>query len=359
MAHTLSPVSAIRRQGPRALPLFVPAGFMVVALACLMLVAGCSKPIHKFGGPTMGTQWQVQVVGVPSGTSVEQLQADIAALLEMINRQMSTYIADSDLSRFNQAEAGVWQRIPPDFATVLSASLRLAEISDGAFDPTVGPLVNLWGFGPEGRRQRAPDAEAIEEARRRIGWQRLETREDGREIQQPGGLYLDFSAIAKGYAVDRLGEYLDARGVAAWLVDIGGDMRARGVKPDGSAWRIAVERPSAGPRQINSVVEPGDKALATSGDYRNYFRDAGRQFSHTIDPRTAAPVTHQLASVTVMHDHCMEADGYATLLTVLGPEEGLAFATEHDLAVFFIVREPEGEGFREIMTDAFRRHLVQ
>ncbi|MCH8542749.1 MAG: FAD:protein FMN transferase [Alcanivorax sp.] len=355
-------MSAIRRQGQRALPFFVAVALAAVALLSVLLTTGCSKqPIHKLSGPTMGTVWQVQVAGVPSGTSLEQLQSDIEALLDMVNRQMSTYIDDSDLSRFNQAEAGTWQRIPPDFAKVMSSSLHLAEISDGAFDPTIGPLVNLWGFGPEGRRHRAPDAEAIAEARRRVGWQRLETRDDGREIRQPGELYLDLSAIAKGYAVDRLGEYLDARGVEAWLVDIGGDMRARGVKPDGSRWRIAVERPSAGARQIHSVVEPGDKAMATSGDYRNYFRDGGRQFSHTIDPRTAEPVSHELASVTVIHDNCMEADGYATLLTVLGPEEGLAFATAHDLAVLLIARDPsqEGEAFSEYMTDAFRRYLVQ
>ncbi|WP_223423084.1 FAD:protein FMN transferase [Alcanivorax limicola] len=353
----LSSVSTIRRQGPRALPFFVIPG--LVALVCLLLVTGCSKPIHKLGGATMGTTWQVQIAGVPSGTSVAQLQEDIEALLDLVNRQMSTYIEDSDLSRYNQAEAGTWQRIPPDFATVLSTSLRLAEISEGAFDPTVGPLVNLWGFGPEGRRQQAPDAEAIAEARRRSGWQRLETRDTGREILQPGALYLDFSAIAKGYAVDRLGEYLDARGVAAWLVDIGGDLRARGVKPDGSPWRIAVERPSTGPQQIHSVVKPGDMAIATSGDYRNYFRDGGRQFSHTIDPRTGEPVAHQLASVTVIHDNCMEADGYATLLTVLGPEEGLAFATENDLAALFITRAASGDGFSEQMTDAFRQYLAQ
>ena len=361
MVDVLSPLSAIRRQGQQALPFFVRLAFAAMALAILLLSSGCSKPVHKLAGPTMGTTWQVQVAGVPSGTSLEQLQADIEALLDMVNRQMSTYIDDSDLSRFNQAEAGTWQRIPPDFAKVLASSLRLAEISDGAFDPTVGPLVNLWGFGPDGRRHRAPDADDVSDALARIGWQRLETRDNGREVQQPGGLYLDLSAIAKGYAVDRLGEYLDARGVDAWLVDIGGDMRARGIKPDGSPWRIAVERPSSGARQIHSVVEPGDNAMATSGDYRNYFRDGARQFSHTIDPRTAEPVGHQLASVTVIHDNCMEADGYATLLTVLGPEEGLAFATERDLAAFFITRVPgqDGEAFREDMTEAFRRYLAQ
>lgn len=336
-------------QGLRALLLFVG----------LLMLQGCERPerIERIGGPTMGTVWQVQMAGLPAGTSVEQIQEDLEALLTLVNRQMSTYIDDSDLSRFNQAEAGTWQRIPPDFARVLASALRMAEISEGAFDPTVGPLVNLWGFGPDGRRREPPSDETLAQTRERVGWQRLETRDEGREILQPGALYLDLSAIAKGYAVDLLGEYLDARGVRAWLVDIGGDMRARGLKPDGSAWRVGVERPGTGARHIYSVVEPGDMAMATSGDYRNYFRDGGRQFSHTIDPRTAEPVHHELASVTVIHPSCMEADGYATLITVLGPEEGLAFAREHDLAVLLISRD--GEDFREDMTEAFRTYLVQ
>ncbi|WP_245932407.1 FAD:protein FMN transferase [Isoalcanivorax indicus] len=340
---------SIATQGLRALLLF----------ALLLILQGCDRAerIERIGGPTMGTVWQVQMAGLPAGSSVEQIQDDLEALLALVNRQMSTYIEDSDLSRFNQAEADTWQRIPPDFARVLASALRMADISDGAFDPTVGPLVNLWGFGPDGRRREPPAADVLAETRARVGWQQLETRDDGREIRQPGGLYLDLSAIAKGYAVDRLGEYLDARGVQAWLVDIGGDMRARGVKPDGSAWRVGVERPSSGARQIHSVVEPGDMAMATSGDYRNYFRDGGRQFSHTIDPRTAEPVDHQLASVTVIHPSCMEADGYATLITVLGHEEGLAFARERDLAVLLISRD--GDGFREDMTEAFSAYLVQ
>ena len=342
-------ISRTATQGLRALLLF---GLSLVLVACERPV-----DIGRVSGPTMGTVWSVQVGERPADLSLPALQEDIEALLLRVNQQMSTYIADSDLSRFNQAPPGTWQQIPEEFSEVLAASLTMAETSQGAFDPTVGPLVNLWGFGPEGRRSQAPDAGAVAAARERVGWERIDVRESGREIRQPGELYLDFSAIAKGYAVDLIGEYLDARGVEGWLVDIGGDMRARGLKPDGEPWRIGIERPVNGQRQVHSVVQPGDLAMATSGDYRNYFRDGDRQFSHTIDPRTAEPVDHGLVSVTVLHPSCMFADGYATLLTVLGPDEGLAFAQREGLAVLLISRD--GEAFREAMTEGFRERLAQ
>lgn len=334
-------------QGLRALFLLVLA----------LWLTSCSQPaqMYSFGGPTMGTSWEVTLAELPSGVRVKQLRTDIEVLLATINQQMSTYIDDSDISRFNQADAGTWHDVPPDFARVLEAALVLSRDSGGAFDPTVGPLVNLWGFGPTGRRDQAPSEAEREVARKRVGWQRLQWDAANRRLLQPGEVYLDFSAIAKGYAVDRVGEYLSGQGIDVWLVDIGGEVRTRGVKPDGQPWRIAVERPVSGSREINTVVRPGDMAMATSGDYRNFFEDNGHSFSHTIDPRTAEPVNHRLASVTVLHPRCMEADGLATLLTVLGPEEGMAFATRHDLAVLLIVREDNG--FRELMTDRFRRHM--
>lgn len=333
-------------------------GLRALFLLVLSLwLAGCGQPtqVYSFGGPTMGTSWEVTLAELPSGVRVKQLRTDIEVLLTTINQQMSTYIDDSDISRFNQADADTWHAVPPDFARVLEAALALSQESDGAFDPTVGPLVNLWGFGPTGRRDQAPSAQERDAVRARVGWQRLQWDAENRRLLQPGGVYLDFSAIAKGYAVDRVGEYLSGQGIDGWLVDIGGELRARGVKPDGQPWRIAVERPVAGTREINTVVRPGDMAMATSGDYRNFFEDHGHSFSHTIDPRTAEPVNHRLASVTVLHPSCMQADGLATLLTVLGPAQGMAFATRHDLAVLLIVREEDG--FRELMTDSFRRYM--
>ncbi len=335
-------------------------GLRALFLLVLSLwLASCSQSaqVYSFGGPTMGTTWEVTLAELPAGVRVKQLRTDIEVLLTTINQQMSTYIDDSDISRFNQAGPDTWHEVPPDFARVLEAALALSQRSDGAFDPTVGPLVNLWGFGPTGHRDQAPATEERDAARSRVGWQRLQWDAANRRLWQPGGVYLDFSAIAKGYAVDRVGEYLSGQGIEAWLVDIGGEVRTRGNKADGQPWRIAVERPVAGTREINTVVRPGDMAMATSGDYRNFFEDNGHSFSHTIDPRTAEPVNHRLASVTVLHPSCMQADGLATLLTVLGPEEGMAFASRHDLAVLLIVREEDG--FRELMTDSFRRYMEE
>ncbi|KAF0809446.1 thiamine biosynthesis lipoprotein [Alcanivorax sp. S71-1-4] len=347
MAEAMRPLHTSNTgQGLRALFLLV--------LSLWLASCSPSAQVYSFGGPTMGTSWEVTLAELPSGVRVKQLRTDIEVLLTTINQQMSTYIDDSDISRFNQAGPETWHAVPPDFARVLEAALALSHASGGAFDPTVGPLVNLWGFGPTGRRDQAPPAAEREAARARVGWQRLQWDAAHQRLLQPGGVYLDFSAIAKGYAVDRVGEYLSGQGVDAWLVDIGGEVRTRGRKADGEPWRIAVERPLAGTREINTVVRPGDMAMATSGDYRNFFEDNGHSFSHTIDPRTAEPVNHRLASVTVLHPSCMQADGLATLLTVLGPEEGMAFAARHNLAVLLIVREEDG--FRELMTDSFRRY---
>ncbi|MEY1661787.1 FAD:protein FMN transferase [Isoalcanivorax beigongshangi] len=305
----------------------------------------------------MGTLWTVRLAELPDGVKLEQVQHGIEQRLLEINQLMSTYISDSAISRFNQAPAGTRFEVPEEFSQVLRSALVMASESGGMFDPTVGPLVNLWGFGPAARSGTPPSAADLEQARARIGYRKLEASVDADLIVQPGGLYLDLSAIAKGYAVDALGAYLDQLGIHNWLVDIGGDLRARGSKPGGVPWRIAIERPLAGRREIDSVLEIHDLAVATSGDYRNFFEADGQRFSHTIDPRTGRPVSHQLASVSVLHQECMEADGLATLLTVMGAEEGMAFAEARNLAVLFIVHE--GDGFKELMTSAFRHHLMQ
>lgn len=305
----------------------------------------------------MGTYWSVRLAAPPEQGDVRGLRSEIEGILETINAEMSTYREDALISRFNSAEAGERFELPPDFSTVLQDSLALAEDSGGAFDPTVGPLVNLWGFGPEGDRSEPPPAEKIDAARARIGWKKLSY--DPREgvLEQTGGVYLDFSAIAKGHAVDRIADHLAARGVSGFVVDIGGDLRTRGARPDGRAWRIAIERPHSGERSIHSVIEPGDMGLATSGSYRNYFRDQGRTYSHTIDPRTGWPVAHDIVSVTVLHERCAVADGLATVLTVLNEEEGMAFARERDLAVLWLVNTEDG--VQERMTPAFAPYIEE
>lgn len=323
----------------------------LLVLSLTLLLSSCDDSKNRLSvlsGPTMGTTWSVKYTGTPD-ENIDSLKADIEAALEQVNAEMSTYRADSVLSRFNQAAAGTLVDLPADTQKVLKAAFSLSEMTGGAYDVTVGPLVNLWGFGPESDRFEPPQADEIEAARRRVGWQSLLL--DGPRLLQPGEVYVDLSSIAKGFAVDKVAELMDKHGLKSWLVEVGGELRARGTKPYGQPWRIAVERPIPGVREVEQVVALKDMAVATSGDYRNFFESDGKLYSHTIDPRTGYPVQHALASVSVLHKSAMMADGLATAMTVLGPKEGMAFAKANELAVFFIVRTDEG--VKELSTPAF------
>ncbi|UWN48441.1 FAD:protein FMN transferase [Alcanivorax sp. ALC70] len=324
-------------------------------LALLALLAACddtSDRLSALTGPTMGTTWSVKFTGTPSG-GVPALRQNIEAALEQVNADMSTYREDATISRFNRADAGRAVTVSKDFARVLREALSISRDTDGAYDVTVGPLVNLWGFGPDPERFEPPPEADIEAARARVGWDKLKL--NGDQLAQPGGVYLDLSSIAKGFAVDKVAEVLENAGIKNYLVEIGGELRAGGRKPYGQPWRIAVERPIPGVREMEKVIALKDLSIATSGDYRNFFEDDGTLYSHTIDPRTGYPVGHQLGSVTVLHSSCMVADGLATALTVLGPEKGRAFAEARELPALFIVRTDDGP--EEIMTPAFRALL--
>lgn len=316
--------------------------------------------VTMLDGRTMGTGWTVKLVA-PAQTGTDMLRRGIQAQLDRVDRQMSTWKPDSDLSRFNRAPAGTWQPLPEAFFSVLRHALEVARDSGGAYDPTVGPLVDLWGFGPRQRAHRPPSAQAIADVRQHVGWQRIRLDAAGRKAYQPGGVHLDLSAVAKGFGVDEVARWLRARGVNDFLVEVGGELRAHGHKPDGSPWHVAVERPGAAAGkverrdQVGHVLALDDRAIATSGDYRHYFEDAGRYYSHHIDPRSGQPVAHRVASVTVLADTCMEADPLGTTLSVLGPEEGMAWARERDLAVLMIVHGEQGP--EEYMTPAFKELL--
>ena len=324
----------------------------------LLLVADpvAAGSVQRLAGRTMGTTWTVQVV-LPQTVSTAVLQHGIQAELDRVDGQMSTYQPQSDLSRFNRAPANSWQVLPAEFFTVLQHALRLARDTDGAYDPTVGPLVDLWGFGPDQRPRQPPTAQAIAQAKARVGWSRLKLDPAARRAWQPGGVQLDLSAVAKGYGVDQVGRYLQRTGVDNWLVEVGGELKAHGSKVDGTRWRVGIELPDAAIAAVSdaaelvSAIALDNQAIATSGDYRHVFVDDGRYYSHHIDPRSGYPVAHEVASVSVLAQDCMTADPLGTTLSVLGAEAGMAYARDHALAVLMVVRGPDG--FEQRASPAF------
>lgn len=331
----------------------------VLALLALVLVLqGCSRaPVEvHLSGPTMGTVWRSTVI-LPADSELDaaQVKAGIEAQLEAVNASMSTYRPESEISRFNAAPAGEWFEVSEDFYLVLTAAMAISWQSQGAYDVTVGPLVNLWGFGPDGSVERAPDAAQVAAARERVGQDKLRVEGETLRVRKLTDLYLDFSSIAKGFAVDQIARWLSGEGVENYLVEVGGEMRVAGRSGRGDAWRIGIEAPETGRIDVARTLRLGNDAVATSGDYRNYFEADGVRYSHTIDPRSGYPVAHELVSVTVVHPSSMLADAWATALTVLGAEHALAVAEAEGLAVYFIERE--GEGFRSYHTAALVPYL--
>ncbi|MDM0040597.1 FAD:protein FMN transferase [Variovorax sp. J22G21] len=289
----------------------------------------------------MGTTWSLRFDN-PHMLPLDTVRAAMEAALARVVAQMSHWQTDSDLSRYNRAAAGAVHALASGFATVLACALRWAEASGGALDPTVGPLVALWGFGPEAADDVHPPApEALRAAHAACGWQRLPFDAVAGTLRQPGGLTLDFSGIAKGFAVDHVVEGLRALGLKDLLLEIGGELRGVGRRPGGASWTVQIAAPEDG-GTASPTVALADLAVATSGDRWHRREHAGRRWSHTIDPRTGEPVGHALASVTVLHAECMQADALATALTVLGPAEGLAFARAHDIAALFFERKTDG-----------------
>ena len=325
--------------------------------SCLVLagsaIAGCGigeERYQRHEGNTMGTQYRV------TADCAVDVGGDIVRELVRLNQELSTYDESSTVSRFNRSTPGEWFAVGGDLVTVVAAAARLSVDSAGAFDITVGPLVNLWGFGPGGVSTGQPAQEAIDAALARIGHGHLEFRVQPSALLKHKDVYVDLSAIAKGYGVDRLAELLIESACGDFIVEIGGEVRTRGTNERGALWRVGVEVPD--PENfgaVQRVLHLEEHSVATSGDYRNFFAQAGAHFSHTIDPRTGRPVNHQLASVTVAHHSAMWADGYATLLNVLGPQAGFTFAQESGLAALFIVRTEHG--FEERYTEPMQPFL--
>ncbi|RZZ82265.1 FAD:protein FMN transferase [Pseudoxanthomonas winnipegensis] len=308
------------------------------------MVAVVATPLElaRLGGQTMGTTWSARVV-VAAGADLHRLHDALQAQLDRVVAQMSTWETGSDLSRFNRAAAGTWHTLPADFATVMEAALRIARASDGAFDPACGALVQAWGFGAGAGLPGRPADRALQQVRQRPGWRDLEWRAQGAQLLQPGGAQLDLSAIAKGYAVDLLLDTLHARGLRDALVEVGGELAGRGRKPDGTPWRVLVETGADEDGGLPPrVLALKACAVATSGDRWHRFEQDGTRYSHTLDPRRGRPVEQAAAAVSVLAATAMEADAWATALTVMGWEAGLAFARAHGLAARFVVRGAQG-----------------
>lgn len=318
----------------------------------------------RFAGATMGTTYNVTVASAPlteeQRAAIEQA---IARELGLVDRQMSNYRPDSELSRLNASETGA-VTVPRELIEVLEIAREVSELSEGAFDVTVAPLIDAWGFGPGGEVQRSPDAATLEQLRAHTGYTRLRVDAGASAVQKAHPqLSIDLSAIAPGYAADRIAGALDGLAQRRYMVEVGGEVRARGRNHRGERWRIAIERPRPrtpgapedhGPREIHTIVKLDDHGLATSGDYRQFRALDGALVSHTIDPRTGRPVAHGLASVTVVAADAARADALATAMSVLGPDEGMALAERAELAVLMLVRG-EDDALEERRSAAFDR----
>jgi len=339
------------------------------------MAAGCERdPLVTFNGEIMGTTYTVKLLGP---ADADEMERGVMETLVAVNQQMSTYLPDSALSRFNSVSSTDWHAVPDDLIIVIKTAQEISKQSAGAFDVTVASLVELWGFGPDELQPAELEAGAVRPSEvepansdrvpkqslrasvgENVGYDYLEYRLDPAALRKRrAGLRVDLSAIAKGYGVDAAADYLSAHGIENFLVEIGGEIRARGVNTSGQPWRIGIEKPNFSMNfvggDIHRIVSLNNMSMATSGDYRNFFERDGVRYSHTFDPRANAPVQHALASVTVLHNSAMHADAWATALSVLGPQDGPMLAEKLELAALFLIRE--SDGLVEKTTSGFER----
>lgn len=319
------------------------------------------RPHFVVSGSTMGTTWSLKVADADLDASQKRAIADAAMTnIERVDALMSTWRADSELARLNAHPAGSAFPVSRDTLRVFEIAQRVSALSDGAFDVTVSPLVDAWGFGAGARtlEPTAPSPTELAELRARVGYTKLALDRAASSITKgAAGVACDLSAIAKGFGVDEVARAVRALGHENFLVEIGGELRGAGVRFDGEPWRVAIEEPAATGRRVHRVVLLRDAAMATSGDYRNYYELDGERISHTIDPRSGEPIRHRLASVTVIHTEAAEADALATALNVLGSEAGYSLAEANGLAAYFLVRLEDGS-FRSKTTPSFAPWLA-
>ncbi|NOL49621.1 FAD:protein FMN transferase [Pelistega europaea] len=335
----------------------------------LVVLAACQPKAEPemvtLSGQTMGTTYTVKYIVEPSQTLPDPVavKAEIDKRLQQVNQEMSTYIPSSEISRFNQMTgcsetAPCNMTIAQDFATVVGEAIRINAVTQGALDITVGPVVNMWGFGPDKEVIKAPSPEQLAKVRPIIGIDKIFLHQNTLS-KKAAGVYIDLSSIAKGFGVDKIAFYLDELQLNNYLVEIGGELRAKGHNLQSQPWSIGIEHPSVLQHQSNQLVIPLENmAMATSGDYRNFrMDDTGHRLSHIINPQTLAPISHRLASITVVHGSTMTADGLATGLFVLGEQKALDIAEKEHLPVFLIIQT--GDKFETKMSSAFKALLKQ
>lgn len=329
------------------------SAFLFIVIATVYRFSIFSPELVSFSGPTMGTTYTVKFYTTENVKKPSDLKGGVDAALVRVNKLMSTYDPNSELSVFNKLPANQFSNISEDMAYVIDKALLISEMSGGEYDITIGPLVNLWGFGPGNREDKVPSELLIDEAKSRVGYHYLKL--DGRKLTKEKNIYVDLSSIAKGYGVDMVAQVLQGRGVENYLIEIGGEILSKGVKADGTSWKVAIESPAGGHGIVERIMSVTDIAVATSGDYRNYFEKNGVRYSHTISPKTGRPITHRLVSVTVVDKTTTMADGLATAITVLGPEKGFEFAQKNGIAAYLLIKTDFG--FEERPSDAFKPYL--
>lgn len=317
----------------------------LVLVTCFMLNACNPHPVQDkvLQGKTMGTLWRVTVNGLPAEAK-NQLQAKIQQQLDADDQALSTWKADSTLSQFNRNPSTQPQRISDGMADIITIALRVGRLTHGAMDITVGPLVNLWGFGPTSEPTHTPTASAIAAAQAATGLHHLRVLEQaqGAYLQKDlPHLYVDLSTVGEGYAADHLARLMEQQGVRNYLVSVGGALISRGKNAQGNSWHVAIQKPTDLHNSVQAIVDLQGHGISTSGDYRNYYALDGKRITHIIDPLTGSPIQHQLVSATVIATTALEADAWDTGLMVLGTEKAKAVALEQHLAVYLITQHED------------------
>ncbi|MBL1142679.1 MAG: FAD:protein FMN transferase [Proteobacteria bacterium] len=331
--------------------------FSILLFICI--ISACERApdeLVTISGMTMGTTYSIKLMLGKNISDKDRIHADIESILTDVNQSMSTYIPDSELSLLNQSGSNDWQLISDDLYGVMLHANHVSITTNGAFDVTVGPLVNIWGFGPDPYTQEIPQESLLHETKQHTGYKKIELDLlANRILKSDPAIYIDLSGIAKGFAVDKIALYLDKNNIQNYLVEIGGELIGKGVNANQQAWQIGIEQANVFERSVQRIVNLNNMAMATSGDYRNYFEKDGVRYSHTIDPITGKPINHNLASVTVLDKSTMHADAMATAFMVLGTEKTHRLANELGLAVYTLSKTQTG--FEERYNDSFKPYL--